>query len=425
MGVDAIIDLDMVMFNGTKVRCSKTENLDLFWAMRGAGGGNFGVVTSITLKTSPMPKVVSLMRFKWQNQGGKALEVWEKFVQDNIADEDISPQGYFSSGGTVRANIFYLGTLDELRRKISPLNAVPPASVSEKEVSWLAIVFQFASCKNPETTSDESSCSNMAHALPKVNPTHDFQKQNPWVAGSVYISKPIGRFWPDVFEAITKKYPGIIVIADPSGAAIAAAAESSDMAYSHRDAMYHFQIMGYFGSESGRKGKQNSVMGFYDYMVGLGNGIVSGAYYNYPNMGMLERPNWGKAYFGNGWDRLVALKKSNDPHNMFRSAFSIPIKDGLTSGVTDGAPDVAVLGKCERIGGVCKDESLCETQSVSSRCLGGASIKCCVPASVQIEDTKCGRLLGTCINVDNEKCPSGDFKGRKCPGSSSIKCCLN
>ena len=34
------------------------QNQDLFWAVRGGGGGTFGVVVSVTLKTFPEPPVI-------------------------------------------------------------------------------------------------------------------------------------------------------------------------------------------------------------------------------------------------------------------------------------------------------------------------------------------------------------------------------
>ena len=34
------------------------QNQDLYWALRGGGGGTFGVVVSVTLKTFPDPPVI-------------------------------------------------------------------------------------------------------------------------------------------------------------------------------------------------------------------------------------------------------------------------------------------------------------------------------------------------------------------------------
>ncbi|HEX3835208.1 MAG TPA: hypothetical protein VHW04_24715 [Solirubrobacteraceae bacterium] len=47
----------MVTADGQLLRYSEREHADLFWALRGGGGGNFGVCTSFTLTTKPVDQV--------------------------------------------------------------------------------------------------------------------------------------------------------------------------------------------------------------------------------------------------------------------------------------------------------------------------------------------------------------------------------
>src|SRR5690625_6025801 len=50
---DALRSASVVLPNGQSVTASASNNPDLFWALRGGGGGNFGVVTSLTFATFP------------------------------------------------------------------------------------------------------------------------------------------------------------------------------------------------------------------------------------------------------------------------------------------------------------------------------------------------------------------------------------
>ena len=50
---DALTSASVVLPGGQAVTASAANNPDLFWALRGGGGGNFGVTTSLTFATFP------------------------------------------------------------------------------------------------------------------------------------------------------------------------------------------------------------------------------------------------------------------------------------------------------------------------------------------------------------------------------------
>lgn len=55
LGVDQILEVQLVLANATLVTASATEHAALFWALRGGGGSVWGVVTAMTLRLYPTP----------------------------------------------------------------------------------------------------------------------------------------------------------------------------------------------------------------------------------------------------------------------------------------------------------------------------------------------------------------------------------
>ncbi|KAI1328685.1 FAD-binding domain-containing protein [Xylariaceae sp. FL0255] len=58
LAADQVLEIELVTPQGEILTANECQNEDLFWAMRGGGGSTFGVMTSITLKTYPTPKIV-------------------------------------------------------------------------------------------------------------------------------------------------------------------------------------------------------------------------------------------------------------------------------------------------------------------------------------------------------------------------------
>jgi hypothetical protein len=69
MGADQVLSMEAVTADGRFVTASPSKNVDLFWALRGGGGGTFAVVTSVTVRAySTVP--VTVVTFAFNSAGG-------------------------------------------------------------------------------------------------------------------------------------------------------------------------------------------------------------------------------------------------------------------------------------------------------------------------------------------------------------------
>jgi FAD/FMN-containing dehydrogenase len=79
LAIDNLLEAEMVLANGERVRASAEENPDLFWAIRG-GGGNFGVVTSFKFRLHELDGVVAGPTFWPVEQAAEVLSAWRDFI---------------------------------------------------------------------------------------------------------------------------------------------------------------------------------------------------------------------------------------------------------------------------------------------------------------------------------------------------------
>ncbi|OCB36282.1 oxidoreductase [Mycobacterium malmoense] len=96
---DQLVSASVVLPGGQAVTASNASNPDLFWALRGGGGGNFGVTTSLTFATFPTtdldvvnlnfpPEAFAQVLVGWQN--------WLRTADRNswaLADATVDPMG--------------------------------------------------------------------------------------------------------------------------------------------------------------------------------------------------------------------------------------------------------------------------------------------------------------------------------------------
>ena len=123
LGVDNILEVDMILANGTSITINANTNTDLFWAIRGGGGSTWGVITAITYKAHKIPaQGFTVQTLSWNStfcQDGKAnlSDLFDRFTEWSTSLNQswgglafFTPAYYAGSpcSGTWRADLIYI-----------------------------------------------------------------------------------------------------------------------------------------------------------------------------------------------------------------------------------------------------------------------------------------------------------------------------
>jgi FAD/FMN-containing dehydrogenase len=147
LACDNLLAADLVTADGQTVRASDDENPDLFWALHG-GGGNFGVVTSLTLRLYPLPAATLGMLLFPPERGPEVTRVYRDVLAagpDELGGgliyltgpqgEDFVPEQLVDRL-TLAIVVTYAGPEDEARRAAAPLIDLGPAGQMIAEMPY-------------------------------------------------------------------------------------------------------------------------------------------------------------------------------------------------------------------------------------------------------------------------------------------------
>jgi FAD/FMN-containing dehydrogenase len=138
---DQLVRAEVVLADGRVLECDENRDADLFWALRGAGGGQFGVVTSFAFRTFPADDVTCI-KLVWPHAHAAALidvwQAWAPSAPDELAaslllnaSADLEPPVVTVYGAMLGAESETAGRLDELIVRIG----VDPASAEVEQLS--------------------------------------------------------------------------------------------------------------------------------------------------------------------------------------------------------------------------------------------------------------------------------------------------
>jgi FAD/FMN-containing dehydrogenase len=109
----SLLQAEIVTADGIERIVNARTDPDLFWAIKGGGGGSFGVVTSLTLKTHPLPDYVGAVSATLKAASPEAfrrlIDGFLAFSADSLLNEHWGETVSMRPDGTLRISMLFQG----------------------------------------------------------------------------------------------------------------------------------------------------------------------------------------------------------------------------------------------------------------------------------------------------------------------------
>jgi FAD/FMN-containing dehydrogenase len=298
---DHLVGATVVTADGQARTVSASSEPDLFWALRGGGGGNFGIVTSFTFSTVPAPSLTLCQLSYPSGAVTDAFGAWQTWLASapdemwsNVNITGGSPSTCTISGCYVGSSGGMTPLVDDLIRRIGS----QPSHRLTQSRSYLDTMRFYAGCASESTATCQARTSGA-----------DWDRES-FVASSRMLSAPVSDA-AKVATAVDGR-PDMHLIIDGLGGAVGRVAPTAT-AFPHRSAVASMQI--YLKTTSAaRTSAARSVGEVRDDLTGA---VGSSAYVNYIDAAM---PDWATAYYGANLTRLRSVAHQYDPDGLFTFA---------------------------------------------------------------------------------------------------------
>lgn len=310
LGVDNVREFRIVLADGSVKVCSPDQNPDLFWALRGAGSGNFGVVTSMKyeLRQVPDTQLVKMVQIRFDDLAEFLFKLGEAGASREfmlvVASRDGDAAVVYMSWFSADADVVQAGN-NRFEQEIQPL--LKPAAAHPgpyQDINW----------------------ATSTHQVTDAGYGTEVWAAQAW-QGFLFPENNTLAVWNDIvtiMNAGIEEAPNLEPHIEQWGGAISDVPPSAT-AFPYREAVYNVGVLLVMQDQ-----EEDSAQRFQEQVTSVNAWwplvakYLTGAYVNYP-MNSLSRVEYARLYWGEHLERLVEVKQRYDPDDIFSYEQSIPL----------------------------------------------------------------------------------------------------
>lgn len=313
VGSDRVRSADVVLADGRLVRCSPTCEPDLFWALRGGGGGNFGVVTrfeiaptGITSQTSftltwPLDHAVAVV---------SAFGPWLAGRPDDLAPNltVMWPAGgqpvVLLSGAWYGEPAALAPHLDELVSAVAP-----PAGRFSDTMPYQQVMMRMYGCADKSVPQCHRIGDNPDALLPRHTYSVERGRMVDTPLDAAGAAAALAAFEADPVPG-QSRFLNLLGL----GGAVNRVPRTAT-AYVHRTAQYYLGFSAGLATFTPSDEDRAAVDAWADRCWSVADTYGNGE--SYVNFISPDIPDWRRAFYRENYARLVRTKRAYDPYSVF------------------------------------------------------------------------------------------------------------